>query len=165
MFKIFLALALALALHAVCASAAVKPYSADVSTWKEITVPASEEEREVWSYAANYSEIAWRVYTEGTIVKAKLDDSNSRKAGRDTRFVIAAEPLSDSLKTDTPLMEVDDGWLVGFNRGEFGASLYWFSKDRKEHYKISNHHIIDFIKKVDGLYAIEGLAHRGSSEG
>ncbi|BBB68532.1 hypothetical protein UNDYM_4279 [Undibacterium sp. YM2] len=161
MFKFFLALALAL--HAVCASAAVKPYSADVSTWKEITVPASEEEREVWRYAANDSEIAWRVYTEGTIVKAKLDDHHSKKADRDTRFVIAAEPLSGFSKTS--FTEVDDGWLVGYNRGEFGASLYWFSKDRKKHYKISDHQIIRFIQKSNALYAIEGLSHLGVSRG
>lgn len=156
-------LALALALHAVCANAATKPYSTDVSTWKEVTVPASEEEREVWSYAANYSEIAWRVYIEGTVVKAKLDDSNSKKADRDTRFVIAAEPLSSFLKTTTSFIEVDDGWLVGYNCGEFGAALYWFSKDRKKYYKISGHQIIRFIQRNNALYALEGLSHLGHS--
>jgi hypothetical protein len=60
---------------------------------------------------------------------------------------------------------VDDGWLVGFNHGEFGAALYWFNHDGKHHYKISNHQVVAFFSLPDGIYAIEGLAHMGASCG
>ncbi|MFZ6875899.1 hypothetical protein ACO0LF_27835 [Undibacterium sp. Di27W] len=128
-------------------------------------MPTSDGDREVWNYAANYSDLTWRVFIEATIVKARLEDAKSKKTIKDMRFAIATEPLSESFKTDTAVVEVDDGWLVGYNCGEFGAALYWFSKDRKKYYKISDHHIVDFIKKNDGLYAIEGLSHMGSTDG
>jgi hypothetical protein len=47
-------------------------------------------------------------------------------------------------KGTLPYIRVDKGYLVGFNRGEWGGSLYWFSKDGKQYYKISRpyHHSI-----------------------
>ena len=44
-----------------------------------------------------------------------------------------------------PSARVDDGWLVGFNKGEFGAALYWFSADGKQNYKISDHQVWEFF--------------------
>ena len=60
---------------------------------------------------------------------------------------------------------VGDGWLVGFNHGEWGGALYWFSSDGKRNYKVSDHQIVQFFGLADGLYAIEGLAHMTMSEG
>ena len=60
---------------------------------------------------------------------------------------------------------MDNGWLVGFNHGEFGAALYWFSGDGKHHYKISNDQIVAFFALPDGIYAIQGLSHMGFSCG
>jgi len=63
------------------------------------------------------------------------------------------------------VLEVDDGYLVGFYRGEFGGNLHWFSKDGKSNYEISGHKIVQFIKRSNKIYAIEGLAHLGLSSG
>jgi hypothetical protein len=60
---------------------------------------------------------------------------------------------------------VEDGWLIGFNHGEFGAPLYWFSRDGKRHYLISNSYVVAFFMRPDGMYAIEGMAHMGASCG
>ena len=60
---------------------------------------------------------------------------------------------------------VDDGWLIGFNHGEFGAALYWFSLDGNRNYKISDHQVVDFISTPDGFLAVEGLAHLGNLAG
>ena len=60
---------------------------------------------------------------------------------------------------------VDDGWLIGFNEGEFGGALYWFSRDGKRSFVISSDQIVDFFSLADGLYAIEGLAHMSASRG
>lgn len=61
--------------------------------------------------------------------------------------------------------KVLDGWLIGFNAGEWGGSLWWFSNTGKESYKISDDQIRGYIQKDDVLFAIEGLAHLGISEG
>jgi hypothetical protein len=63
------------------------------------------------------------------------------------------------------MLKVDDGYLVGFYRGEWGGSLFWFSKDGKKYYQISDDELVQFIKRNGKNYAIQGLAHLGMSEG
>jgi hypothetical protein len=70
-----------------------------------------------------------------------------------------------SLRGKESILKVDDGYLVGFNGGEWGGDLYWFSADGSAHYKISGNNIIQFIKNGDSIYVIEGLAHLSLSEG
>lgn len=60
---------------------------------------------------------------------------------------------------------VDDGWMIGFNRGEFGAALYWFSHDGARNYRISDHHLVGFFQLPNGLHAIEGSSHLGAARG
>ncbi len=55
--------------------------------------------------------------------------------------------------------------MVGFRRGEWGGSLYWFSKSGNQKYEISSHQINQFIKRNNKIYGIEGLSHLGISEG
>ena len=62
-------------------------------------------------------------------------------------------------------IQVDDGYIVGFYRGEWGGNLYWFSKDGNQKYEISKHEIVQFIKRENKIYAIEGLAHLSMSNG
>ncbi|QEC77342.1 SMP-30/gluconolactonase/LRE family protein [Mucilaginibacter ginsenosidivorax] len=62
-------------------------------------------------------------------------------------------------------LKVDDGLIIGFNRGEWGGSLYWFTADGKKHYKISNDQVIQFTQKDGRNYAIQGLNHMGFSQG
>lgn len=54
----------------------------------------------------------------------------------------AKEGLSGTRKS----IRVEDGWIVGFNAGEFGAGLWWFSPDGKTRRKISSHHVIEFFQ-------------------
>src|SRR5262249_33153839 len=53
----------------------------------------------------------------------------------------------------------------GFNKGEFGGALYWFSRDGKQNYKVSEHQVVDFFSLTNGLHAIEGLNHLSTSRG
>lgn len=63
------------------------------------------------------------------------------------------------------LQRVEGGWLAGYNGGEFGAELWWFSTDGKRSYKISNHQVNQFLVTDDAVYAAEGLSHLSMSEG
>lgn len=63
------------------------------------------------------------------------------------------------------VIEVNDGYLVGFYRGEWGGNLYWFSKDGKLKYEISNDEIVQFVKWNNKIYAIQGLSHLISTSG
>jgi hypothetical protein len=140
--------------------AAEAKYSRDVTRWQEISVPPKGEnaERVVWDYAANYSEILWRVSLENSRPTAELIERRTYNAADLAPF----DPRADGFRGARRFKEVDDGWLVAFNHGEFGAALYWFNQDGKRHYKISHHHVVAFLSLPNDIYAIEGLAHMAS---
>jgi hypothetical protein len=158
-----LCLACCLVLFAVVSGAATPDYSPDVPNWREIQVPPEgrDPERVVWDFAANYSRLSWHVYLDNGKPYAKLiekpnDDFSDREP---------FDAEADKFRGASHFEEVDDGWLVGFNHGEFGAALYWFDRDGTHHYKISNHQVVAFFALPDGIYAAEGLAHLGISCG
>lgn len=115
----------------------------------------------VWHFAANQSRHNWHVFIDRGQICAQLTDAKSAEQRERPKFT----PKVDQFRDGSSFARVEDGWLVGFNRGEFGAALYWFSPDGKENYKVSEHQIVDFFSLPDGLHAIEGLAHMGISEG
>ncbi|MHB1558357.1 MAG: hypothetical protein ACYC61_12930 [Isosphaeraceae bacterium] len=61
--------------------------------------------------------------------------------------------------------KVDDGWIVAFNYGEFGAGLWWFSPNGKRRQKLAEAWINGFVPTDAGLLALEGIAHGGQSQG
>jgi len=145
---------------AVCAE---PKYSNDLSEWK-VTEPPPESrkgDRAAWFYAANYSKLEWQVFTQGGKPSASLGDDGVSKPSVRPTFT----PKAGGFSGGSAFAQVDDGWIVGFNQGEFGAALYWFSFDGKRSYKISDHQVVDFFSLSEGIYAIEGLAHLSMSEG
>lgn len=61
-------------------------------------------------------------------------------------------------------IEVFNGWIVGIDAGEFGAGLFWYSKDGKtvETLPSATHQM---IKVGDKILGINGLAHMFDSYG
>jgi hypothetical protein len=156
-------------LHAGClliaiASHAGEPmYVREVAKWQEVAVPPATNRGEhvVWSYAASYSKHEWRVFTDGKQTCAQLRSTKDSESKERPVFT----PKAGRFRGASTFIAVDDGWLVGFNEGEFGAALYWFSDDGKRSFKISDHQIVAFFSLSDGIHAIEGLAHLSVSEG
>jgi hypothetical protein len=143
---------------------AVEPeYVQDVTRWQAVDVPSASDRgaRMVWSFAANYSRLNWRVFTQDGEVRARLR-SEVPDMGRQK---LGFTPEGGKFSRTSATAAVDDGWLIAFNEGEFGGALYWFSRDGKRSYAISDDQIVDFFARADGIYAIEGLAHLGGSRG
>lgn len=163
-FSFRLALIWLAVVPAVGTRSAEPAYSPDVTTWEEIRVPPADEnpERVVWDYASDYSNLNWRVYLDHGQARGALggDPDEVQQADRPP-----FEPKADKFAGANRFAAVDDGWLVGFNHGEFGAALYWFSRGGNRHYLISNDQVVAFFLRPDGIYAIEGLAHMGASCG
>jgi len=132
----------------------------DVSTWvEEVCPPAIEKAaRGRWLETAISSPVDWRVFLKDGKVGAEY-------RGRETAEEFPAGLKSDRLHRGDRFRQVDNGWLVARNHGEFGAALYWFSSGGETNYLISNHQVVDFISFPDCIYAIEGLAHMGGSHG
>lgn len=138
-------------------------YPSDVSKWIEVHLPSASAtvDRVVWSYAAGYSPSEWGVANDQNQIRATLVGRNDEPRGPRPDFI----PVAENFRGGSAFAPVEDGWLVGFNHGEFGAALYWFSKDGKTSYKVSDHQVVDFIRRGNALYAIEGLAHMSLSRG
>ena len=135
-----------------------------LKNWKVYPVPTSEDTLSKYNHDQN----DWVVYLDQNEVR--VDHSYKYCPTVKLPFAIK-QSESDIINISKPLaglidaFEVDDGYLVGFNRGEWGGELYWFSKDGKKRYKISGHQIVQFIERDDKIYAIEGLAHLGLTGG
>lgn len=128
------------------ANAAEFGYARDVATWQEVTQPDKTDAAsyESWYSEANFSPINWRVYSQDGKVFAEVFEQTPLRLSQ---------------------IEVNNGWLIGFNQGEWGGALYWFNTGGRDSYKISGHQIIDFIRGSDGILAITGLSHSGGSGG
>lgn len=65
----------------------------------------------------------------------------------------------------TKALKIPNGWLVGFDRGEWGGALYWFSENGKSKYLIADGNIHNIISLNKKIYITQGLAHLGSDSG
>lgn len=148
---------------AITAGAAEPEYPREVARWQEVSVPFQVDRgaRMAWFYAANYSDNEWRVFAERGRICAQLTTTEPSEQRARPKFI----PTAGQFRRASAFARVDDGWLVGFNQGEFGAALYWFSLDGKHNYKVSDHQVVDFFSLPGGLHAIEGLAHLTMSNG
>ncbi|MBB3221058.1 hypothetical protein [Pseudoduganella umbonata] len=148
---------LLLSLHIAAAAAAAGP-EPDLGRWRETAIPAEPAARSDWLLAANHSSDEWLVYTEGGALRARPTTSGKRVPRH-------ADGQPALLRAAQAVIAVDDGWLAGFHRGEFGGGLYWYSADGSEKYRISDHAIVDLLRRDDGIYATEGVAHMFASRG
>jgi len=118
----------------------------DVSKWVTIPCPKDEPSAEgaLWNYRANYSKYSWRVFREGQKICAALTSQTNFATKEVPKFTLEAEHFNHASAT----FKVSDGWLVGFNRGEWGGALYWFGASGTANYTISKHPIVDFIQTI-----------------
>ncbi len=134
-------------------------YPCYVSEWISTSPP--EYGTDAW-YSANYSAHEWNVYLHAGKVCTRLLPPKRNIIGDQPDFVI---PDSRNSWGQKYTLKVNDGWLIGYNAGEWGGSLWWFSNTGKAKYKISNAIIKGYIQKDGTIYALEGLDHLGVSEG
>jgi hypothetical protein len=141
-------------------AAATPDYPRDISQWQGLAVPAASDLNalvEVLGFS-NYSPHEWRVFMQAGQPQAQLHSELRENPAPRPSFTPEVENVGSVIGPvqASTLVAVDDGWLVGFNEGEFGAALYWFSQNGDRNYYISDDQVIDFFSRPDGLYAIEG---------
>jgi hypothetical protein len=153
-------------------------YPADLSKWIETEPPGADSDR--W-FAANHSEREWIVFwrdSRPAVRIPKEEDADWKKLpfAIKVRWTQAEGLIVASVKLQTEkrsrrdranvyAAKVADGWIVGLNAGEFGASLWWFAPDGKKWYQISDDQVRGFVQTEQGLLALEGLAHMGIDRG
>jgi hypothetical protein len=131
-----------------------------IENWESYQVPTNQDTLN----KLGFSLVDWTVFLDGGKVHVVNDKQFVSRLQLPFEIKLdKKEPLN--LRGRKSFIKVDDGYLVGFYRGEWGGNLYWFSNDGKQHYKISDDEIVQFIKRGDIIYAIEGLDHLSLSEG
>jgi hypothetical protein len=112
------------------------------------------------------SGIEWNVRLDKNSVKAVLGEGYVEAlAGERPKFSLNRSKDGDPREEPNAVHKVSDGWLVSYNRGEFGGAVWWFSADGSDRRAISKHRVSQFITHQKRILAVEGLAHLGSSEG
>jgi hypothetical protein len=145
-----------------------KDYDADVTGWQVVTQPSTDKFDEYWGFLnrANMSGIEWSVRLDKGTVKAVLGEGYVEAlAGDRPKFSLNQSKDADPRGEPNAVHKVSDGWLVSYNRGEFGGAVWWFSADGSDRRAISKHRVSQFITHQKRVLAVEGLAHLGSSEG
>jgi len=132
----------------------------DLSYWFECEPPTSGT-REI--AANNDLEHEWVV----SLLKDRPEVRLASRWPNPPPMPFAFDQAKEAVYGHPSIAKVDDGWIIGFNQGEFGASLWWFSPDGKERRRISKnvHWVNQFFRTDVGLLATVGLAHGTTSEG
>lgn len=134
--------------------------------WKSYPVPTNKDTLHSYNWSMN----DWFVYVENGDLKVVKRQVYCEKPESKLPFKIK-QSNSNLINISAPLaglidaLRVNDGYLVGFNRGEWGGELYWFSKKGRKKYEISKHQIVQFIKRDNKIYAIQGLSHLTRTRG
>jgi hypothetical protein len=73
--------------------------------------------------------------------------------------------LSKEMIGRRSMLHTGDGWLIGFDAGEFGGGLWWFSSDGTEAKKLLEQNVHSIYETPDGVFVLAGLAHLGIDQG
>jgi len=138
-----------------------KSQTIDLSTWKQDSLPTGKRLN-----SANLSSNSWIFVRKENKLLIEEDDFK-REKGDDLPFT--KEFITKNLKEiegNRFVKQVEKGFLIGLNHGEFGGGLLFVSNDGLTSYKIGTSlRIRNIFEWNSRIYAIEGLAHMGSSNG
>ena len=128
-------------------------------------VPVSIDDAAV--QCGSFSKRAWATGFDGdriTINRASPYGRDDNEAAALPFQIIAAEGET-GLLGDSHTVQVEDGWLVGFDAGEFGGALWWFSEDGKMRKKLVDENVVGFTTASGQIQLVMGLAHLSFDDG
>ncbi len=152
--------------------AASPDYPADLSKWVKTDPPRVGDDR--WFTANHDVEHVWTVYMAADRASARLRAANRERGSAYPErqesyprmpFVVVQGSAQEGNAGEWFSVQASDGWIIGFNAGEWGGGLWWYSPDGKRRYKISDVQVVGFFKTDAGLFALEGIAHMSISRG
>ena len=135
---------------------------ADVTMWTP--VPALQYRKSLET--ASESRYEWAISVESDQITTRLK-SNKRLFEEKPAFPLDGKeiPLLIRANARTISFRVEDGWLVAYDAGEWGAAIWWYSPDGKRNYQISDDPVKQFFRIGNGIVAITGLNHLAIDEG
>lgn len=132
----------------------------DLSCWKLDSLPTGDRVD-----SANHSSDNWLFHKNESTFSIIPNDYKIHK-GDTLPFSNEFTENLKKYKIRHVVKKVSNGYIVGFDRGEFGGGLYFTSKDGSDRYVIESPSRVKGIFELNSkFYAIEGLSHLGSSSG
>jgi hypothetical protein len=124
--------------------------------WIEAPAPSQDSALQ----CANYSRHEWSVERSSGI--NLYDSSVDKRPGAvlPSGFVLTKEMPGRAI-----VQKVVDGWLVGFNAGEFGGGLWWSDESGRRTRKLTGENVRAFVPRGDAVLVFTGLAHLSIDEG
>lgn len=129
--------------------------------WVRYTFPEKGGES-VLSCAA-FSRREWQVSPEGDGVR--ISPYREGEVQDPLPFDIRPQKAAEGLAGDRHAKRVEDGWLVGFDAGEFGGGLWWFSADGGRRRRLAGDNVKGFADSSAGPLALVGRAHLSTNYG
>jgi len=73
--------------------------------------------------------------------------------------------LSKEMIGSRSLLRTADGWLVGFDAGEFGGGLWWFNNEGDANRRLLSENVHSILQTANGVFVLVGLAHLSLDNG
>lgn len=109
-------------------------------------------------FCANHSEKEWHV----TLASGAINISRSSNAAH-LKFPPHFH-ANASMRGRTVVAKAGDGWLIGYDAGEFGGGLWW-ADDNGRKKKLTGRNVHAIISRGPKLLVFTGLDHMGVDEG
>jgi hypothetical protein len=127
----------------------------EVRNWKRID-PASVTDDQRSSL--NYSPCSWTVFVRDGVLVAR--------AHHDTRPPVPPGfRLPDQWGPPLVVRRGRSGVLFGFNHGEWGGSLLWYSENATFKRELLDENVVEVLPVANGFTIFTGLSHLGSDTG
>ena len=133
--------------------------SGKISELKTNPIPTNEDVR-------NFN--SWKPFVVSIKDDIPYYDFSGEKWNKKAEFDFEIEREKENkayFSHPTSALKVKNGWLVGFNRGEWSGALYWYSNNGKEKYLIKDKNVHNILQLGDRIYITQGLAHLGGDFG
>jgi hypothetical protein len=124
-----------------------------------VQAPSSKVNRALWE-CAGYGG-SWIVGLQDGSVR--IDELSERAPEKNPlpQFL----KLSKEVIGSRSLFRTADGWLVGFDAGEFGGGLWWFSNEGDDNRKLLSENVHSILQTPNGVFVLVGLAHLSLNSG
>jgi hypothetical protein len=129
--------------------------------WSETGPPSAMISNGNSLACANYSRHEWKV--SSTNIGLRVVDAGTEK--REVTPLPQGFVRTSQMRGVAITAKTSDGWLIGFDAGEFGGGLWWFSKNGSTTRPISEENIHALVPRGDLVLVLTGLDHMGSNVG
>jgi len=104
---------------------------------------------------------SWVASTDGGRIKlVKLDAESGKRVPIPPQL-----KLSKKMIGRRSVQATSSGWLVGFDGGEFGGGLWWFSRDGSQNIELLSENVHAIYQIKTSILILTGLSHMGLNFG